>query len=206
MPFPAVRGVFLLRLAALAAAVLVCVSASTACAGGPPEPAADDVARLADAYLQAQTDAGFFSGAALIARRGVPVFTKGYGYAEVEGGVPNTPATRFRIASITKTFTAALVMRLHERGALDITRSVCAYVTPCPGAWGDVTLHHLLTHTSGTEEARRSWCGGTRRSERQDPARRSTDHQEGRLGASVCTAASLPEPAVCCERRCKHVL
>lgn len=114
-----------------------------------PLPAVADVATRADAYLRAQAEAGFFSGTVLVARGGVRVFAKGYGLADADRQVPNAVATRFRIASITKTFTAALVLLLHERGRLDVGASVCAYLEPCPDAWRPVTVRHLLTHTGG---------------------------------------------------------
>lgn len=146
---PSLRVSCLLQRIALAVSSAGLVLASYACADPQPGPTPAEIAEMADAYLQAQADAGFFSGAALIAHDGVPIFSKGYGYADLERRIPNTTTTPFRIASITKTFTATLVMRLHQRGTLDITRSVCEYVEPCPGTWQPVTLHHLLTHTSG---------------------------------------------------------
>lgn len=108
-----------------------------------------DIATQAHAYLQAQTDAGFFSGAVLIARDGAPVFAKAYGQANAEWQIPNTLDTRFRIASISKTFTAALVMQFEERGRLSVTDRLCGFLESCPEAWAPLTIHHLLTHTSG---------------------------------------------------------
>ena len=85
----------------------------------------------------------------LLARDGKPLVAKGYGYANLEWQIPNTPDTKFRIGSITKQFTSMLIMQLREAGKLEIEDSVCMYVTPCPEAWKPVTIHHLLTHTSG---------------------------------------------------------
>src|SRR5688572_31948493 len=113
------------------------------------EPTPEDVSRQAKTYLQAQTDAGFFSGAALIARDGQTLFTGAFGWANAEWEIPNTVATRFRIASITKTFTAALILKLVEEGRLNVTDTLDKYFDQCPGAWKRLTLHHLLTHTSG---------------------------------------------------------
>lgn len=130
---------------AFAALVFTFISLGTAAA----QPTRDEVARQADDYLQAQFDAGFFNGAALIARDGVTVFAKGYGYANAEWEIPNSVSTRFRIASITKTFTAALILKQAGQGRLDVNDAVGKHFQPCPESWGSVTLHHLLTHTSG---------------------------------------------------------
>jgi CubicO group peptidase (beta-lactamase class C family) len=90
-----------------------------------------------------------FSGTVLLASRGEPLFVKGVGYANIEWQIPNTAKTKFRIGSMTKQFTSMLVMQLREQGKIKLEDSVCVYVTPCPDAWKPVTIHHLLTHTSG---------------------------------------------------------
>jgi len=63
--------------------------------------------------------------------------------------VPNTPQTKFRLGSITKPFTAMAIMILQERGKLSVQDSICKYLTDCPPAWQQITIHHLLSHTSG---------------------------------------------------------
>ncbi len=102
-----------------------------------------------DEYLSALTTQGRFTGSALIAREGKVIFSKGYGRANIEWDIPNTPQTKFRLGSITKQFTAASFLLLQERGKLNIQDSVCKYVENCPSAWNEVTIHHLLTHTGG---------------------------------------------------------
>ena len=127
-------------------------SASAPAAVAPAAPAALSPAALAakiDEYLQAQTTVNGFSGAILLAREGKPLVSRGYGFANVEWRIPNTPDTVFRIGSITKQFTSMVVMQLREEGKLKLEDSVCLYVAPCPDAWKPVTIHHLLTHTSG---------------------------------------------------------
>lgn len=109
----------------------------------------DEIAKLADAYLQAHTERGSFSGTVLLARAGTAVFVKSYGFANEATQLRNTPRTQFPIASITKPFTATLVMKLQQQGRLDIGKSVCAYFDPCPPHWRPITLRHLLMHTSG---------------------------------------------------------
>jgi CubicO group peptidase (beta-lactamase class C family) len=118
--------------------------------GAPP--AALDAASLekkVDELIAAHARVNGFSGSVLIARDGKPLVAKGYGYANIEWEIPNTTRTKFRVGSITKQFTSMLIMQLREQGKVKLEDSVCAYVTPCPDAWKRVTIHHLLTHTSG---------------------------------------------------------
>ncbi|WP_449065812.1 serine hydrolase domain-containing protein [Planomonospora algeriensis] len=101
-----------------------------------------------DALVKAYTRLGRFSGSVLVARGDRVILSRGYGLASHEHGVPNTPRTAFRIGSQTKTFTAIAILRLQERGVLDVAQSLETVLPGYPG--GDrVTLHHLLTNTSG---------------------------------------------------------
>lgn len=90
-----------------------------------------------------------FAGSVLIARDGVVYLRKGYGQADGEKRVPCTPRTKYRLASITKQFTAMAILLLEARGALRVQDAIADYVSPCPAAWKGITIHHLLTHTSG---------------------------------------------------------
>src|SRR6266403_5044103 len=90
-----------------------------------------------------------FMGSALVAKGGKVVMEKGYGMANVELDVPNTPDTKFRLGSITKQFTATAIMQLQEQGKLSVNALACKYVAGCPDTWKTITVHHLLTHTSG---------------------------------------------------------
>lgn len=140
-----------LPLIALAVAI-VCAGMPDIRAQAPAAPAALDPATLEqkiDELLAAHNKVNGFSGAILLASQGTPLVAKGIGFANVEWGVPNTPNTKFRVGSITKQFTSMLVMQLREQGKIKLEDSVCVYVTPCPDAWKPVTIHHLLTHTSG---------------------------------------------------------
>jgi len=103
------------------------------------------VALPADARLTASS----FRGSVLLARGGEVILAKGYGLANLELEVPNTPETKFRLGSITKTFTAAAVLHLQEQGRLNVQDRISAYIPNAPDAWKNVTIHHLLTHTSG---------------------------------------------------------
>jgi CubicO group peptidase (beta-lactamase class C family) len=101
-----------------------------------------------DEYLSAAAKQGF-TGSALVAKDGKVVFSKGYGMANVEWDIPNTPQTKFRLGSITKQFTAASILLLQERGKLSVQDPICKYFDSCPESWKEITIHHLLTHTSG---------------------------------------------------------
>src|SRR5499426_1324445 len=106
------------------------------------------IASKLDEYLSAAAKKDF-TGSALVARDGKVILSKGYGMANAEWDVPNTPQTKFRLGSITKQFTAASILLLQERGKLGVRDPVCKYIAECPKAWEPITIHHLLTHTSG---------------------------------------------------------
>jgi CubicO group peptidase (beta-lactamase class C family) len=113
-------------------------------------PRAQDKVRAVDALLASYHDAGLFNGAALVSDHGKVMLKKGYGFADFEWKIPNTPDTKFRIGSITKQFTAAVVMQLVEEGTLSLDAtlsSVLPYYRADTGA--KITVHHLLSHTSG---------------------------------------------------------
>ena len=108
-----------------------------------------DTAQRLDEYVAALNKLGPFSGSVLLAKNGQVVASKGFGLANQEYDVPNTPQTKFRIGSITKQFTAIAVMILQERGKLNVQDPICKYLADCPESWQSITLHQLLTHTSG---------------------------------------------------------
>jgi len=90
-----------------------------------------------------------FMGSVLVAQNGKILLDKGYGFANLEWEVPNSPASKFRLGSITKQFTAASIMLLEERGKLKTEDPIKKYMADAPAAWDKVTIFHLLTHTSG---------------------------------------------------------
>lgn len=100
-------------------------------------------------YLRAAVANDHFTGSVLVARDGVPIVDTAYGMASYELGVPNTSRTVFRIASLTKQFTAMAIMQLRDRGELKVDDPICDYLANCPVAWKPITIRHLLTHTSG---------------------------------------------------------
>lgn len=102
-----------------------------------------------DGHVLSYVTLGQFSGAVLVARDGQPILRRGYGLANREWNLANTPDTKFRLGSVTKQFAAALTVKLEEMGKLRTDDPVCKYVPDCPEAWQKVTIHHLLTHSSG---------------------------------------------------------
>ncbi len=90
-----------------------------------------------------------FSGYLALVRDGEVVFGKAYGKVDRGKGVVATTDTRFRIGSLTKQFTAAAILTLVERGKLRTSDSIRAHLPDAPASWDEITIHHLLTHTSG---------------------------------------------------------
>jgi CubicO group peptidase (beta-lactamase class C family) len=84
----------------------------------------------------------------LIAQDGKILYENGYGLANIEKSIPIVPQTTFRIGSITKQFTAAAILKLQEGGKLSVQDKLSKYIPDFPRG-DEVTLHHLLTHTSG---------------------------------------------------------
>lgn len=102
-----------------------------------------------DGYVLAYVAQGKFSGAVLVAKEDTLLLNRGYSLANREWNIPNTPQTRFRLGSVTKQFTAAVIFKLQDAGLLDTADLVSKYVPDCPSAWEKVTIRHLLTHSSG---------------------------------------------------------
>lgn len=104
-----------------------------------------------DSLLGTFFEYGDFNGSVLVAEKGAVIYKKGFGFANMEWDIPNQPNTKFRIASISKQFTAMLVMQLVSENKLALHEPISTYLPDYPKKNGDqITLHHLLTHTSGT--------------------------------------------------------
>lgn len=100
-------------------------------------------------YMRTQVQNSHFSGAVLVGRAGEVLFEAGYGLADVEWQIPNRPNTKFSIASLSKQFTAVLIMKLQEQGKLHATDLICRYLDSCPATWSSIRISQLLSHTSG---------------------------------------------------------
>src|SRR6266513_2810870 len=109
---------------------------------------AQDAARM-DEVVQSYVRDKTFMGSVLVARASDVILSKGYGSANLEWNVPNTPATKFRLGSITKQFTAASILLLEERSKLKLSDSVRQYLPELPESWDKITIFNLLTHSSG---------------------------------------------------------
>jgi CubicO group peptidase (beta-lactamase class C family) len=109
---------------------------------------AQDAARM-NQIVQSYVADHKFMGTALVARGSQVLLSKGYGSADLEWDVPNSPNTKFRLGSVTKQFTAASILLLQERGKLSVNDPVKKYLPDAPAAWDKITIFHLLTHTSG---------------------------------------------------------
>lgn len=108
---------------------------------------ADDTA----VFVQEQADQGRFSGAVLVAKNGVPIFTAAHGFASLDFQVPNQLDTKFNLGSMNKMFTAVAVAQLVEAGRLSFDDVIIDHIPDYPNqeVAKKVTVHQLLTHTSG---------------------------------------------------------
>jgi len=111
-----------------------------------------------DRYIECEMKERGIPGVALaIALRGRPPVKRAYGFASVQNDARVTTDTRFELSSITKTFTAVGIMMLVEDGRLDLDAPVSRYLTDAPSHWRDVTVRHLLNHTSGLSPIGHGW-------------------------------------------------
>lgn len=110
--------------------------------------APDNVQRM-DEIVQSYVTGKQFMGSVLVARDGQMLLDKGYGAANLEWQIPDSPQAKFRLGSMTKQFTAASILLLEERGKLKTDDLVKKYMPEAPKAWDRITIYNLLTHTSG---------------------------------------------------------
>jgi CubicO group peptidase (beta-lactamase class C family) len=91
-----------------------------------------------------------FNGAIAVSHKGNTLYKKGFGFANMEWDIPNKTDTKFQIASLTKSFTAMLIMQLVNERKLDLQKPISAYLPDYPKENADkINIHQLLTHTSG---------------------------------------------------------
>ncbi len=103
-------------------------------------------------YLRAAATLGQINGAVLVAEKGKTLVDTAYGYANMELNVRNTVNTRFRVASVTKQFTAMAIMMLAEDGRLNTADPITKYLDSLPAEWSEITIHEMLRHTSGISD------------------------------------------------------
>jgi CubicO group peptidase (beta-lactamase class C family) len=130
-------------------------------ADAPADPAAEKAFRIDAVRLTAELDAYVaefgkhwgepfaFSGYVMVGQRGKPVYARGFGRADRDEAAAPGPDTTFRIGSLTKQFTAVAILRLQQQGKLRVTDTVGTHLPDYPETGRRITIHHLLTHTSG---------------------------------------------------------
>lgn len=111
---------------------------------------AQDKAQKMDALMKNYYDYGQFNGAVLVAERGKIVYEKGFGMANMEWAIPNQTDTKFRVGSVTKQFTAAIILQLVAEGKIKLDGKITDYLPDYRSDTGSkITIHQLLNHTSG---------------------------------------------------------
>jgi len=111
---------------------------------------AQDKSQKIDELVNKYHEYGQFSGTVLVSEGGDVIYKKGIGYANAEWKVPNAPDVKYRLGSITKQFTSMLIMQLVEKGKINLDSKLSEYLPYYRKDVGDkVTIHQLLTHTSG---------------------------------------------------------
>jgi CubicO group peptidase (beta-lactamase class C family) len=149
----------------------------------PPQKEVNDTCafdKVAQAYLNNLT----FMGAVLVARGDRILLDKAYGFANETWKIPTTTNTRFLIASVSKQFAAASILMLEEQGKLNVDDPVSKYIPGTPEAWKQITIHQLLTHTSGVPNTDTSDRGKTSPGEPVTPDQIIADAQKRRLDFS----------------------
>jgi D-alanyl-D-alanine carboxypeptidase len=125
---------------------------ATAIASSSPAPhATPSLAAKVDTYLTNMAELQQVSGAVLVAKDGVPLFTHAYGLASKSFNVPNQVDTKFNLGSMNKMFTAIAIAQLVQQGKLSFDDPIGRHLPDYPNqvVADTVTIHHLLTHTSG---------------------------------------------------------
>lgn len=112
----------------------------------------NDTSKLIDTYLTNLSNEKNFSGGLLIVKDGKKFFSKGYGWADREKRIPFTPGTLASIGSITKAFTATAILKLVEQNKISLFDQLKKYFPDIPSDKAEITIHQLLTHSSGFHE------------------------------------------------------
>lgn len=105
--------------------------------------------RILEAYINKYLELWDFYGVIQVTHKGEVLFENAYGYASIEFGIKNDTHSRFSLASLSKQFTAFAIMLLYEKNMLDIDKSAQFYLPAEMKIDESITIHHLLSHTSG---------------------------------------------------------
>ena len=110
----------------------------------------DAVTTKVDEFIKTEMEKQKIPGVSLaVIKDGKPLIVKGYGFANLEHQVPVKPETVFQSGSVGKQFTATAVMMLVEDGKINLDDKIGKYLGDVPESWKDITIRHLLSHTSG---------------------------------------------------------
>jgi D-alanyl-D-alanine carboxypeptidase len=112
----------------------------------------DGLAEKIDKILSSAYKPDIPGAAVIVVKNGQPIFRKGYGIANLELNIPIKPEMVFRIASLTKQFTAAAIMMLAEQGKLAVSDDITKFIPTYPTKGKMITIENLLTHTSGIKD------------------------------------------------------
>jgi CubicO group peptidase (beta-lactamase class C family) len=113
--------------------------------------AQEHIDRKVEALIEKSVDLYRFNGSILVSKNGKIVFEKGYGYQDIQNKIKNTPYTIFQVGSMTKQFTATVVLKLAEQQKLSLDDKISTYF-PKLKRGNEITIKNLLTHTSGLSE------------------------------------------------------
>ncbi len=111
-----------------------------------------DTGAEVDRLFEDYSGSGLPGGSVMVINDGQPILIKSYGLANVEQGVPVESSTNFRLASVTKQFTATAILMLVDRGKLSLDDSIRQYFPEFPGFADGITIRNLLQHTSGIQD------------------------------------------------------
>jgi CubicO group peptidase (beta-lactamase class C family) len=161
------------------------LAASAAAAQSPQSPE-----RQVDALFATWNRPGMPGAVVGVIRDGKVLFTKGYGMADIERGVPMTPAAEFFIGSMSKQFTAFAIHLLAQDGKLSLDDDVRTFLPEVPDFGKKITIRHLLHHTSGL----RARPGMGVQQHRLSAARANRPAHVRKTAARVCARAHLRTP------------
>jgi len=109
-----------------------------------------------DSYLNASVANGF-SGSVLVSIKSEVVLSKGYGWSDRKNKIPNTSSTVYNIGSVSKQFTASAILKLVEQGKIKTSDKISLFYPQAPTDKKEITIHQLLTHTSGISSRNRGF-------------------------------------------------
>jgi len=109
----------------------------------------DDFPVAAEKFMSGYVQQGKFRGVILVASRGKIIFERGFGKAVEGWDIPNTPSTKFEIASVSKQFTGAAILQLAQKGKLALDDPISKYYPKAPADWKAITIRQIANHNSG---------------------------------------------------------